>query len=122
MSSPASLSDARGTFDHAAFNSLLRNHVRDARVDYAGWKASATDLTALDACLSSLSPAVLATLGAEERLAFFINAYNAITIRSILDAYPVASIRDIVGVWKVRARIINRVLWKGRTGERRSRN
>ena len=34
-------------------------------------------------------------LGRDERLALLINAYNAFTLRLILDHYPVASITDI---------------------------
>jgi hypothetical protein len=93
---------ATAAFDHSALDALLARHVSNARVNYAAWKSSPEDLAALDAYLARLAAADLGGLDQSERLAFFINAYNAITIRSILDAYPVASIRDIVGVWKVR--------------------
>lgn len=95
-------STATESFDHSDYDRLLARYVSNERVNYRAWKASSSDLAALDAYLRRIGDANLARLGREERLAFFINAYNAITIRSILDAYPVASIRDIAGVWLVR--------------------
>ncbi|NND77434.1 MAG: DUF547 domain-containing protein, partial [Flavobacteriales bacterium] len=35
----------------------------------------------------------------EERLSYWINAYNAFTVKLILDNYPVESIKDISGPW-----------------------
>lgn len=95
-------SSATEFFDHSDFDRLLSIYVADERVNYRGWKASSADLAALDSYLRHIGDADLSRLNREEKLAFFINAYNAITIRSILDAYPVASIRDITGVWLIR--------------------
>src|SRR5579862_7015651 len=72
--------------DHRDWDRLLQRHVDEAgRVDYAGWKAIPGDVDALDAYLNDLSranPALEA--GRQARLAFWINAYNALTIRGIL--------------------------------------
>ena len=81
------------SFDHARFDALLRAHVDSAGlVDYAGL---ARESAALDAYLASLASAPLEELGRDEKLALLINAYNAFTLRLILDHRPVASIRDI---------------------------
>jgi hypothetical protein len=81
---------------HEAWDRLLQRYV-DATggVDYAGWKASAADLAALDEYLDQLSRADpgRATPRAA-RLAFWINAYNAVTIRGILREYPTSSIQN----------------------------
>ena len=64
------------SFDHARFDALLRAYVDSAGlVDYAGL---ARESAARD-----------------EKLALLINAYNAFTLRLILDHRPVASIKDI---------------------------
>ena len=64
-------------------------------VGYAGWKLTPGDIEALDAYLNALSRANPALdAGREARLAFWINAYNALTIRGILREYPTMSIQD----------------------------
>lgn len=85
---------APAAFDHGAFDRLLKKHV-DAKglVDYKGFKA---DQTAFGYYLDQLSknpPA--ASWSKAEQMAYWINAYNAYTIRLILDHYPVQSIKDI---------------------------
>ena len=86
--------DADGlSVDHSAFNELLQKHVdADGWVDYAGFKA---DSEALDNYITSLAEAPINELGRNHRLATLINAYNAFTIRLILDHQPLNSINDI---------------------------
>ncbi len=82
-----------GRFDHAAFTSILADYV-DARggVDYAGLRKNSSKLNRY---LEQVQKAPFEALGRDEKLAFLINAYNAFTLRLILDHWPVASIRDI---------------------------
>lgn len=80
---------------HAIFTALLKKHVSDqGKVDYKGFIAESE---ALDAYLASLStnPPDRKTWSDEEQLAYWINAYNAFTIKLIINHYPVKSIRDI---------------------------
>lgn len=82
--------------DHSAWDALLQKYV-DGRgfVDYSAWKASASDQQALDGYLRHLSSASLSGSSSREtRLAFWINAYNAVTVRGILREYPTTSIRN----------------------------
>jgi len=80
-------------FDHSAFDTLLRKHVTEGGfVDYDGLKK---DAAALDAYITIIGKADVETLGRDERLALLINAYNAFTLRLILDYYPIDSIKDI---------------------------
>ncbi len=94
--------------DHAPFDTLLRRYVDDrGLVAYARWKASAGDLQALDAYLDRLGCVDLgAAARREARLAFWINAYNALTIRGILREYPTSSIRNHT------ARFVGYNIWK----------
>jgi len=81
------------TFDHSVFDMLLHKHVTEGGfVDYDGLKK---DLAALDTYLASIGTADVETLGRDERLTFLINAYNAFTLRLILDHQPLDSIKDI---------------------------
>ncbi|WP_235293595.1 DUF547 domain-containing protein [Portibacter lacus] len=82
--------------DHSAFNSLLSAHVTTKGiVDYAALKKY---ISKLDDYLSDLDKnSVQSDWSRNEKLAYWINAYNAFTIKLILDNYPVNSIQDISG-------------------------
>jgi len=77
--------------DHGRFTRVLRRFV-DAHgdVDYAGLRARADSV--LGPYLEELAEADLAGRGEAERLALWINAYNAYTLKLIADHYPVPNI------------------------------
>jgi uncharacterized membrane protein YdjX (TVP38/TMEM64 family) len=80
-------------FDHSLFDAVLSAHVREGGfVDYQALRA---DPGQLDAYLQALARADFGALGRDEKLALLVNAYNAFTLRLILDHWPVDSIRDI---------------------------
>ncbi|MBI3637325.1 MAG: DUF547 domain-containing protein [Candidatus Rokubacteria bacterium] len=82
---------------HAAWTTIVGRWVSNGRVDYPGLQHDGQGLLA--AYLSSLSGACASDYERwtrrEERIAFWINAYNVFTIRLVLDHYPVASVRKI---------------------------
>lgn len=81
---------------HAAWSAILARFVDDGRVDYGGLAGDGEqDLAAYLATLSGACGADYEGWTREQRLAFWINAYNAFTVRLILDHYPIASIRKI---------------------------
>ena len=83
------------TFDHGLFDELLTAHVdEDGWVDY---QAMSVQAPKLDQYLRQLEQAPFDQMGRDEKLVLLINAYNAFTLRLILDYYPVASIKDIPG-------------------------
>lgn len=81
-------------FTHEAWDALLKAHVSSTgKVNYAGFK---NKQAALDAYLESLKnnpPA--STWSRNEKLAFWINAYNAFTVKLIVDNYPISSITKL---------------------------
>lgn len=81
--------------DHSGWNRLLAEYVDDAgRVDYARWQRSSVDLQSLDDYLAELGRAEPSLPAAKAvRLAFWINAYNAVTVRGIVQVFPTPSIR-----------------------------
>lgn len=92
-----SIQSTQAAFDHQSFDKILKQYVKDGLVDYKGLKENRAPL---DAYLAKLGSADLSSANREEKLAFYINAYNAITFKRIIDHYPVESIKDIPGVWK----------------------
>lgn len=89
--------------DHARWDSLLQKHVSaTGKVDYKGFKA---DKTALQAYCQYLSDnPVQDDWDRAERLAWWINAYNAFTVKLIVDNYPAKSIQNFDGgkTWDVK--------------------
>ncbi len=80
--------------DHSAWDALLRKYVDDrGMVAYAAWKRSTSDQRRLLDYLNHLSRSNNRGTKAE-LLAFWINAYNALTVYGILREYPTSSIRN----------------------------
>ncbi len=82
--------------EHSDWNGLLQKYVdTSGMVDYAAWKQSAADQHMLDAYLGHLSSARIDGAASREALlAFWINAYNAVTVKGILREYPTSSIKN----------------------------
>jgi hypothetical protein len=89
---------------HKRWNTILQNHVSESgNVDY---KALKHDKIEFDIYIDYLSDTVPGeTWTKNEKLAYWINAYNALTIDLILRNYPTKSIKDIKNPWDQR-------LWK----------
>jgi len=98
-------------FDHSyvTYAGVLRSHVVPPRVNYASLKANRSDLDRSVAEFDSAAAHGELAWSREQRMAFWINAYNAFTLRAIVDHYPIRSawltrqprnsIRQIDGVW-----------------------
>lgn len=85
---------------HEPWDELLGRYVRDGEVDYRAWHVSDRDRRALEAYLAQLSRADLQRPASREGvLAFWINAYNAVTVAGILREYPTPSIRRFTPTW-----------------------
>jgi Protein of unknown function, DUF547 len=100
-------------FDYSGYAEILKRYVDDdGMVNYAELNANRKDLDAFITSLGNLKTAAYKKWSTKERTAFWINAYNAITLRAIIDHYPINasgpgtsrypenSIRQIPGVWK----------------------
>ena len=84
---------AAGKVDNAIYAELLSRYVKAGVVDYQGLK---TEEDRLDAYLAELAKVAPDDLPREARFAFYINAYNAWTLKLILTGYPgVESIKDL---------------------------
>ncbi len=86
------------TVDHRLYAALLERYVKNGVVDYQGFRK---DEAELDRYLKILERTDTKALSRNEQFAFYINAYNAWTIKLILSAYPdIQSIKDLGGLFK----------------------
>jgi hypothetical protein len=85
---------------HAPYGALLARHVENGVVDYAALEKEAA---VLDGYLAKVAIEDEAKLRRADRLAFWINAYNAFTLKLIIeqDKAP-ESIRDLPSPWDTR--------------------
>jgi hypothetical protein len=86
------------TVSHDAWHGFLNAYLRQwadgtTRVAYAA--VTLDDRASLQAYLNQLATVRVSALNRDERRAYWINLYTVLTIRVVLNAYPVASIRDI---------------------------
>ncbi|MCG8326848.1 MAG: DUF547 domain-containing protein [Chitinophagales bacterium] len=80
---------------HEIWDSLLQEHVNEQGwVDYSGFVQDSNRLNQYLDILNESHPNEK-HWSREERLAYWINAYNAYTVKLIVDHYPTKSIRDI---------------------------
>ena len=92
---------SKSVVSHRAYASLLKRYVHvgekgePSRVDYAALAASTKDRAALESYVMKLSQSTPSTLTKDAQFAFWANLYNALTIKVVLDYYPVSSIRKI---------------------------
>lgn len=79
---------------HALFDSLLLKHVSPkGEVDYAGFQNDSAKFNQYLTLLSDSTPGK--GWSEDEQLAYWINTYNAFTIKLIADNYPIESITDL---------------------------
>lgn len=109
VASPAQTPDATPTVAEL-WDPIAKEHIRPGRigdvalnvVDYSAISADPRWPVLLDALAQATEP-----IERNERLAFWINAYNIMAIKVVLSKYPVASIKDIGGwvtaVWDMDA-------------------
>lgn len=96
------------SFDHShgQLAEVLAGHVQwqegggNSLVDYAALQAAPEQLERYLEELSAVEAAEFQRWPADEQLAFLINAYNAFTLKLIVDHYPLDSIRDIGSFWQ----------------------
>lgn len=91
-----SLADAarRKTFDM-----ILDNYVRDGFVYYRALKA---ERSALDGFINLLGTVQVDKLSRDEQLAFWLNAYNALVLRTVINHYPIQGVSKIYPAKSIR--------------------
>lgn len=85
-------------FDHSPWDRVLKQFVTEtSRVDYAALKAAPGDLNQYVSQLAARSPVSRPQEfpTREAQLAYWINAYNALVMKSVIEHWPTKSVRDI---------------------------
>lgn len=99
-------SDARTPFDHTHSlwtQILLQNVVQsgpESRVRYGKLKSNPTALNTYLRTLEAVSMSEFGQFTESQKIAFLINAYNAFTVKLVIDKYPIASIKDAGSLFK----------------------
>lgn len=89
---------ATATIDHNAWDELLRSHLEPGPQGvnrFAYGRVGGDDKAKLHAYIAALSEIPISRYRRAEQYAYWVNLYNAVTVRVVLAEYPVASIRDI---------------------------
>ena len=111
-------------FDHSDYAKALTAHVDDqGMVNYRALKATPQDLNAYVQALADLPRSRYDQWSDQEKIAFWTNAYNGLTLKTIINHYPIKSsflksriypknsIRQISGVWdKITHRVMDQDL------------
>jgi hypothetical protein len=97
----APIAATQDSIDYTTYAEILKTYVSpQGLVDYEALQAEPEALNSFVAQLGAVSPTAYEDWSQPEKIAFLINAYNAITLQSIIAQQPLKqSIRDIVGVW-----------------------
>ena len=77
-------------FDYSDYRKVLRDNVDDlGKVNYRKLKALPHDLDDFLKSISELQYEVYEKWDDDEKIAFWINSYNAITLKAVIDHYPI---------------------------------
>lgn len=121
-SASANVAADSGAFSYQPYSTALAHYVDErGLVDYRGLKADSGGLDAFAASVSNVKSELHDSWSGREKTAFWINAYNALTLEAIIHNYPIEpslirsvvypknSIRQISGVWdKLRFAVLGR--------------
>jgi hypothetical protein len=87
----------QASVDYTLWEEILKEYVNEhGEVDYAHLK---NERAKLDQFLMGMAATDISNFNRPEKMAFWINAYNALTVQTILEHYPVESIKKIPKVW-----------------------
>lgn len=90
--------DSLRHIDHAEWDAFLTRYLRigaDGVHGVAYGDVSAADRALLDDYIARLAALPISAYDRAEQMAYWINLYNALVVRLVVDHYPIASIRDI---------------------------
>jgi hypothetical protein len=93
---------------HSLFSDLLKSQVSAGKVNY---KSLCSD-DRLDGYLAQLAKTNPDTIDStKDKLAFWINAYNAYTLKIICDNYPLESINDLHSGGLILGTVFKSTIW-----------
>ncbi len=93
---------ASGRFEHDLWDRVLQRVVDDAgRVDYRALQEDPSDLEQYYQAVATYSPDSHPEMfpDRDSRLCYWINAYNAAVLKTVLSYYPIASVSEVQPIW-----------------------
>jgi hypothetical protein len=96
----ASASLGRADAWNESFTRLLAKYMTPQGVRYAAWHENNADRAELAKVVVAIAKQKAAG-SQDEKLAFYLNAYNANILNQVLENYPVKSVRDIAALYGV---------------------
>jgi hypothetical protein len=85
--------------DHSGYGEILQEYLTvddPSGVNFFGYaQVTEADKASLDSYVDTLAGTAVSALNRQEQKALWINLYNAVTLKVVLEHYPVKSIRDI---------------------------
>jgi hypothetical protein len=114
----ASSTAATPSFDYSGYAVVLKTYVNsEGMVHYKALKGERQELDSFITSLGRLEASQFNGWSEKEKIAFWINAYNAITLQSIINNYPIKKtfpaslqfplgIRHIAEVWKEKTHLV----------------
>ena len=78
----------------ADYTRLLGKYTTANGVKYADWKSNAGDMQSLQTIVDAIAQENVSSLGQNDQLAFYVNAYNAWILHEALAKYPTGSVKD----------------------------
>lgn len=87
-------------FPHAAWTKVLQKFSKGGFVNYKALLADRAEFDEYLGYLAKYSPLTNASMfpRREDQFAYYMNAYNAYTMRQVLDRYPLKSVKDVGAV------------------------
>ena len=121
------IEETKRAFSYDDYAAVLKDHVDDkGMVNYKELKAVPQRLNAFVAAMSKVQPNSYERWNKEEQIVLWLNAYNAFTLKALINNYPIKSsffrsriypknsIRQIPGVWsKIKFNVVGRDLTLG---------
>lgn len=119
--------ETKQAFSYDDYAAVLKDHVDDkGMVNYKNLKAAPQRLNTLITAMSKVDQKSYERWNKEEKIALWLNAYNAFTLKALINNYPIKSsffrsriypknsIRQIPGVWsKIKFNVMGRDLTLG---------
>ncbi len=93
---------------HELFTAILQQYVHNGLVNYSALKTD-KQLNEYVEMLNNINPDTIADKN--DRLAFWINAYNAFTLKVITDNYPVKSINELHTGGRILGHVLGTTVW-----------
>ncbi len=79
----------------STYNSLLAKYVTNSGVKYAAWKNNGADIQGIQQVVDAIGQEKVSG-NKSERLAFYLNAYNAWILHDAIAKYPTKSVKDLL--------------------------